>query len=100
MVYSGGGSIADNATFTFNSAVDLPKRLELVLRNNGMNTNIYVDILAPYGGSCAIFSYNSSDEMVRIDFSFPNSTTMQVSGSIGLTSYDSWTLVKVYEITE
>ena len=100
LVYNAGGSITDNATFTFNSAVDLPKRLELVLRNNGMNTNIYVDILAPFGGSCAIFSYNSSDEMVRIDFSFPNSTTMQVSGSIGLTSYDSWQLVKVYEITE
>lgn len=100
LVYNAGGSITDNATFTFNSAVDLPKRLELVLRNNGMNTNIYVDILAPFGGSCAIFSYNSSDEMVRIDFSFPNSTTMQVSGSIGLTAYDSWQLVKVYEITE
>lgn len=100
LVYNAGGSITDNATFTFSSAVDLPKRLELVLRNNGMNTNIYVDILAPFGGSCAIFSYNSSDEMVRIDFSFPNSTTMQVSGSIGLTAYDSWQLVKVYEITE
>ena len=102
LIYNAGGAISDNATFTFNTSVSHPSRLELVMRNNGLNSNFYFDILSvpSGGGSCTVFSINSSDEMVIINLRFPSATTMQVAGSIGLTSYDSWELVKVYQIIE
>lgn len=102
LVYNGGGSISDGATFTFDTAVSHPSVLELVLRNNGRNSNEYIKILSvsPGGGTCSIHSFNSSDEMVIISFRFISDTTMEIAGSIGLTDYDSWQLLKVYKVIE